>query len=794
MARLAFEIKVAIRTLVRSRFVSVLALIAFALGIGVTTAVFSIFNAVLVSPLPYPDPDRLVAVYDTQPACKTCPASFPKYMDWKERNQAFAAIGGSANAQFVLTGSGDPERIRAVTATASLVDVFGVRPALGRWFTPEEDQPGGRKVAVLDHTFWQQRFGGRETVIGSKIVLNGDPYEVIGVMPATFSHRAAKVFVPLQRKLDPATRGSHFMPVVARLKPGVPVERAAVDMRQLGDTLAREFGTNHGVDVRSYTEVIVGNVRAPLRVLLGAVLLVLLISCANVANLLLASAVGRRRELAIRLALGASQRDLARQLVLEAMLLALAGGLLGLLLAEGLLRSFLVLAATELPRANTVHIDAAVLAFAAAVTTLVGLLCGLWPLVRLRSRQLVSAVREGDVRSGTGGRRVGNGLVVVEIAVAFALLVGASLLVKNVILLQKRDAGVRTDHIVAFDLAPSGPRYQAPERAVQLYRDLYARLTQIGNVESAGMTSHLPMFNFGWNGEMNVEGGNPWGPNDAPLVEYRWIYGDYLRTMGVPLLQGRPLDARDGRGSRTVLINHVTAEKFWPGKDPIGRHFGQGRDMTHWYEVVGVIGDIRSFGLAQKPPYEFYRSIEQSPFTAMTVVLRTRGGDPTAVVPTARQIVKSLDDSLPVSQVQTMEAVASQSIAQPRLLSALTALFGVLAGVLAMVGVYGVTAYNVRRQQREFGIRLALGAAPRVVRALVVGRGLVLSGTGIAAGAAGAWMLTRVLESMLNDVKPTDARVFIGTAIGVFVVALAASYLPARAAGRVDPIVVLRDS
>ena len=669
-----------------------------------------------------------------------------------------------------------------------------MRPALGRWFTPEEDQPGGRKVAVLDHTFWQQRFGGRETVIGSKIVLNGDPYEVIGVMPATFSHRAAKVFVPLQRKLDPATRGSHFMPVVARLKPGVPVERAAVDMRQLGDTLAREFGTNHGVDVRSYTEVIVGNVRAPLRVLLGAVLLVLLISCANVANLLLASAVGRRRELAIRLALGASQRDLARQLVLEAMLLALAGGLLGLLLAEGLLRSFLVLAATELPRANTVHIDAAVLAFAAAVTTLVGLLCGLWPLVRLRSRQLVSAVREGDVRSGTGGRRVGNGLVVVEIAVAFALLVGASLLVKNVILLQKRDAGVRTDHIVAFDLAPSGPRYQAPERAVQLYRDLYARLTQIGNVESAGMTSHLPMFNFGWNGEMNVEGGNPWGPNDAPLVEYRWIYGDYLRTMGVPLLQGRPLDARDGRGSRTVLINHVTAEKFWPGKDPIGRHFGQGRDMTHWYEVVGVIGDIRSFGLAQKPPYEFYRSIEQSPFTAMTVVLRTRGGDPTAVVPTARQIVKSLDDSLPVSQVQTMEAVASQSIAQPRLLSALTALFGVLAGVLAMVGVYGVTAYNVRRQQREFGIRLALGAAPRVVRALVVGRGLVLSGTGIAAGAAGAWMLTRVLESMLNDVKPTDARVFIGTAIGVFVVALAASYLPARAAGRVDPIVVLRDS
>jgi putative ABC transport system permease protein len=412
----------------------------------------------------------------------------------------------------------------------------------------------------------------------------------------------------------------------------------------------------------------------------------------------------------------------------------------------------------------------------------------------LRTRQLSAVVREGDTRTASGtGRRLGDGLVVAEIAVACTLLVGAGLLVKNLLLLQARETGMRTEGIVAFDVAPSGPRYRAPEQLNAFYRDLYSRLARIDLIERAGLTSHLPMYSFGWNSYFQIEGGTPWGPNDAPLVENRWFYGDYFATLGVPLLKGRMLDERDRQGTRTVLINQAMADKFWPGKDPIGKRFGQGRDTSQWYEVVGVIGSIRSFGLDRTAPYEFYRSIEQQGFGGMTVVLRARTDDPTAVMPTVRQIVASIDPSVPVTRVQTLEQVVADSVGQPRLLSALTGLFASLAGLLAMVGVYGVMAYNVRRQRREFGIRLALGAGQRAVRALVVGRGLLLGTIGVAIGGFGAWLLTGVLRAMLHDVRPTDPTVFVGVGLAVLGVTVAASYLPARAAGRVDPMVVLRE-
>jgi predicted permease len=794
MSRFAHDLRVAGRALVRARFVSILALIAFALGIGVTTAVFSIFNAVLLTPLPYPKPHQIVSVYDTQPACPTCPASFPKHHDWKERNRVFSAIGGSTEAGFVMTGHGDAVRVIGMSTTASLVDVFGVYPVIGRWYSEPEDQPGGPRVVVLSHEFWTRHLAADPAIRGRKLLLSGEPYEVIGVMPAGFSHRRAEVFVPLQRKLDPATRGSHFLATYARLMEGVTVERAATEMRELGHVLAREFGHNHGIDVRSYTEVVVGNVRTPLKVLLGAVFLVLLIACANVANLLLAAGMARRRELAIRLALGARQRDLARQLTTESVLLAAAGGAIGLLLAQWAIRTFVVLAGNQLPRADAIQMDGRVLAFAAAVTLGVGVCCGLWPLVLLRARQLAAVVREGDTRTASGGGRgLGNGLVVAEIAIAFALLIGAGLLVKNLVLLRGRDTGMRTDGIVTFAIAPSGPRYKAPEQLVGFYRDLYARLAQVDPIERAGMTSHLPMYNFGWNGEFQIEGGTPWGPNDAPLVEYRWFYGDYFATLGVPLVQGRMLDARDRQGTRTVLINEAMAGKFWPGKDPIGKRFGQGRDTSQWYEVVGVIGSVRSYGLDHNAPYEFYRSIEQQTFGAMTVVMRVRTEDPTSIMPTVRQIVASIDPALPVTRVQTLDQVVADSVGQPRLMSALTGLFGGLAGLLAMVGVYGVMAYNVRRQRREFGIRLALGARQHDVRTLVVGRGLILGLAGIVIGGFGAWLLTGLLRTMLHDVKPTDASVFSGMALAVLAVTTLASYVPARAAGRVDPMVALRE-
>jgi predicted permease len=795
MARLLLDLKVAFRTAIRNSWVSTVAVIALALGIGVTTAVFSIFDGVLLAPLPYPQPDRLVAVYDTQPACSTCPASFPKYRDWRDRNRVFSAIGGATGASFVLTGSGDPIRVRARATTASLGDVLGVRPLIGRWYTEDEDRPGGPKVVVLSHGFWTRQFGADASIVGRTVTLDGEPYIVIGVMPPSFTFQRAEAFVPLQRKLDPATRGTHFLQTYARLAPGVSVERAAAEMRALGRTLASEFGNNHGIDVQSYLEATVGNVRTPLRVLLGAVFCVLLIACANVANLLLASGLARRRELAIRLALGAGSGDLARQLTLESLVLAAAGGVLGLVLARWVLQTFVALAGTQLPRAATIAIDGRVLAFAAAVSVGVGVFCGVWPLLSLRLSQIAEAVREGDTRTGSGGgQRFGNALVVAEIAVAFALLVGAGLLVKNLILLENRDAGIRTERIVAFDVAPTGVRYKADSASVSFYRDLYARLRNAPGVETVGMTSHLPMYNFGSNGEFQIEGPLPWGPNDAPLVEYRWFYGDYMRTMGIRLVAGRMLDERDRASGTAALINETMAQKFWPGKSALGKRFGQGSDRTKWFEVVGILSDVRSYGLARKTPYEFYRTIEESPFQAMTVVIRTKGDDPMAIIPTARQAVAAIDPDLPINDVQTMERVVSESVGQPRLMSALTGLFGALAGVLAMVGVYGVMAYNVRRQRREFGIRLALGADERRIRNLVVGRGLALAAVGVAIGAGAAWMLAGVLRAVLNDERATDPTVFVATAVSVLAVTLVACYVPARSAGRVDPMIVLRDA
>jgi putative ABC transport system permease protein len=513
-----------------------------------------------------------------------------------------------------------------------------------------------------------------------------------------------------------------------------------------------------------------------------------------VANLLLASGLARRRELAIRLALGAQHRDLVRQLTVEAVVLALAGGAMGVLLAGWIVRTFLTLAANVLPRANTVAIDGRVLAFTAVLSLVVGVVCGIWPVLHLKTRDLSNAVREEDVRRGGGGRTgFGSSLVVAEIAIAFTLLVGAGLLVKNLILLHHRETGLRTERIVSFDVAPVGARYADPARIVGFYHELLERLQGVGGVESIGITSHLPMYRFGFNGEMTIEGGNPWGAMDNPLVEYRWIAGDYFKTLGIPLFQGRLFDERDRQGSTAVVIvNRAMAEKFWPGQNPVGKRVAQAQS-TNWLEVVGVVGNVRSYGLTQNTRYELYYPIDQQPFSAMTVAIRTSADDPSAVITTARQIVTSMDPSLPVTGVQTMEQVVSASVGQPRLMSALTALFGVLAGLLAIVGIYGVTSYNVRWQRREFGIRLALGADAGAVQKLVVSRGTIVALLGVAVGAVGAFLLTGTLQAMLNDVTASDPVVFAGTAAGVVAISVLACYLPARSAARVDPMVVLRD-
>jgi putative ABC transport system permease protein len=794
MSRLLHDVRLAFRSLRRKRFVSILAVTAFALGIGITTAVFTIFNSVILAPLPYPDPDRIVSVYDTQPACTSCPASFPKLVDWKTRNEVFSAIGGSSGKYLVLTGDGEPERVSAFTTTASLGDVLGVRPMLGRWYTDAEDQQGGPKVAVLSYPFWNARFSRDPGIVGRTLRLDGEPYSVIGVMPESFTHRGGQVFVPLQMALDRTKRG-HFLATYARLKPGVSVETASASMRTLGTALAKEFGHNHGIDVRSYYEVVIGSVRTPLRILLGAVFLVLLIACANVANLLLAAGLARKRELAIRLALGASRRELARLLLTESLLLAGLGGALGLGLALWVVKLFVTLAGNQLPRSAAIHLDARVVAFALIISAGVGVFCGLWPLLRMKLGEIASSVREGDTRTVTGGRSsFGNGLVVAEIALAFGLLVGAGLLIKNLSLLQSREAGIRAEGAITFDVAPAGPRYASDGQLVEFYRNLYDRLRTLPGVTSVGFTSHLPMKAYGMNAEMKIEGALPWGPNEAPLVEYRFILGDFFKSLGITTTRGRTLNAQDGSGTRTVMINEAMAGKFWPGQDPIGKRFGDGPDIAKWWEVVGVIANVRSFGLAAKTPYEFYQTVEQSPYGSLTAVLRASSPDQaSALIPAARQIIKTLDPSIPITSVQTMEDVVASSVGQPRFVTALSSLFGATAGLLALVGVYGVMAYNVRRQRQEFGIRLALGARQTDVLQIVLGRGLRLAGAGVGLGLFAAFGFSRLVATMLNDVKPTDPLVFASLTAVVFGVCGLACLIPARQASLVDPLVVLRD-
>jgi predicted permease len=798
MARVWNDWRFALRTLRRGRSVTAFAVLAFALGIGITTAVFTLFYNVLLKPLPYPDPDRLVLVYDIQPACKTCPASYEKYLDWTTRSTVFAATAGSSSMNAVVTGAGDPERVPGVRATHTLTKVFGLEPAIGRWFTEAEDTAGGPKVVVLSDVYWRRRFGADRNVLGRTIAIDGNPHEIVGVMPPEFQHRRAEIFVPVARAFNAANRGNHFLSVYARLAPGVTLDRAKTEMSALGKTLMAEFGHNHTIDVADYYQAVVGQVVEPLRVLMGAVGLVLVIACANVANLLLASGLARRRELAVRAALGASRWDLARQLTVESVVLALAGGALGVLLAQWAVSTFVQLAGTSLPRASFVRIDAAVVAFAAGLSLVTGVACGLWPVVRLNSRTLGRDVREGDLRTGSqaGGRRFGNGLVVVEIALAFSLLVGAGLLVKNLLKLEGQDFGFSSDHLVAFDLAPTGPRYADGDGLRAFYRDLVPKLAAVPGVARVGLTSHLPMYQFGWNGEVTLESGNPWPALEAPLIERAWVAADYFGTMGIQIVRGRAFDDRDRAGATPVaIISERTAEKFWPGQDPIGRRFARGSTFggnNPISQVIGVARNVKTYGLTAVSPYIMYVPAEQEPFGAMTVVLRTISASPETIMPAVRQVVASADPMLPVARVQTLDAVVSQSVSQPRLLSSLSSLFGVLAGFLAAVGVYGVMAYNVRRERRAFAIRLALGAEPAAVRGLVLRRGIVLGAMGVAIGAGAALLLTRTMQALLTDVKPADPAVFAATAAILLVVTVLSGYLPAFQASRTDPLVVLR--
>jgi putative ABC transport system permease protein len=788
------DVRFALRLFARNPWFAALAVVALALGIGANTAVFSVVHAVLIKPLPFSNPDALVAVYDTQPFCPTCPASFPKYVDWRDQNAVFDAIGGSSPGSSVLTGKGNPERIRTTRVTASLFRVFQSAPVVGRWISEDEDKPGGAPVAVLSYGFWQERFAGDPNVVGQTITLDGITRSIVGVMPVDFTVQRAQVWVPLALAVDQRRRGSHFMPIVARLKPGVSVATAQREMIALGARLAKQYPTNHGIDVVSYRDVVVGDTGRSLLVLLGSVAFVLLIACANVANLLLARAASRRREITIRTALGAARARLARQLLTESVLLALVGGAFGVLLAFWGVRAFVSMAPLNFPRLTSIGVDAGVLTFTLAISVLTGVVFGLAPALHAFHQNPSDAIKQDETRSGSGRgvRRASSALVVIEIALSLVLLIGAGLMMKSLLRIVHQDGGFTVDRLLTFELTLPNSRYSDNARVTAFYDDALSRIRGLLGVQRAGAINMLPLVNWGNNSDFNIEG-RTWPDGRSPLLETRVVRGDYFQAMGIRLLRGRLFTDRDNATApKVVIINETVAQRFFAGEDPVGKRltfYGSGGPLS---EIVGVVASVRSAELSRPPLIEAYAPDLQYPNNSLTFVVRTTA-DPTALTAAIRQEIAAIDVLQPLSAVRTMEEVVHTSTARPRLLSVLTAVFALLAGLLAAVGIYGIMAYSVSQQTRAIGIRMAMGADPAAVIRVVLDDGVKLIAAGVALGAAGAFALTNVLTTMLYEVSPTDPTVFAATCAGVGCVALAACYVPARSATRVDPMIVLRE-
>ena len=788
------DIRYASRLLARSPGFFAMAVGALALGIGANTAVFSAVHSVLLKPLPYPDSERLALIFDVQSDCATCPASYPKYIDWRQQNRVFEIIGGSVPTSAVLTGAGEPERIGIALTTATLFRVLDVQPILGRWFRGEEDAPGGRRVMILSYGFWQQRFGADPRIIDKVITLDDVPREVIGVMPAGFSHRGAEAWVPLAKELDQGERNSHFLTTYGRLAPGVSLEQARKEMAALGERLdAEKENHGHGIAVAAYRDRVVRNARTPLLVLLGSVVFILLIACANVANLLLARGAVRRREIAVRSAMGATRTRLARQLLTESLLLSISGALLGVLLAHAGLRFFVANAPPVLPRMESLAVDANVLVFTCAVAVVAGLLFGLAPVLHVRNDSQSDALKEEGGRSSGGpfARSAGSVLVVAEISLSIVLLVGAALLVKSLTRLQGQDLGVTVERVVAFDIRLPSARYESEDSIRTFYRDGLERLESTPGVVSVGAANLLPLRAYGSNSDFDVEGKTLWKHDEGPLAEDRTVAGDYFQTMGIPLVRGRYFDERDDANAPPVIvINEVLAERCWPVEDPVGKYLVF--DSGDRREVVGVVGNVRTYNPGLKPALEFSRPLAQSPSRYMTFVVRSAAPDPTALVNSLRLQIGELDPTQPLSELQTMEQIVHGSLARPRLISVLISSFAGLAGLLALVGVYGLVSFAVSQQSREMGIRMAMGAEARDVLGLVLARGLKLALTGTALGILASLGLTRLLASLLYEVAPGDPVVLALTSGGVLLAAIAASLVPARTASRIDPAVTLR--
>jgi len=800
------DVRFGVRSLLKRPAATLIALVTLALGIGVNTAIFSAVDSVLLRPLPFKDPERLVSIWEQTLRMgivrnEVAPANFS---DLRTQNQSFEAIGAYGPQDINLTGDGEPERISAQLVSANVFSILGVQPALGRTFLTNEDQPGQHRVVVLSDALWQRRFNQDPAIVNRSITLNGEAFTVVGVMPRGFffPEREAELWVPWAMEPEQASgRGDHYLRLIARLRPGATVERANHDLESIAGRLEAEYPrTNEGLNFTSNAlhKDYVGDLRLPILILFGAVGLVLLIACANVANLLLAQATTRRKEIAIRIALGAQRWTIVRQLLIESLLLACAGGLLGTLGAFWGVVALAKFLPESLSKLQGVTVDARVFVFTLGVSALTAIVFGGVPALlasRTRPGATLSDVAR-DVSGGTSGRLVRRVLVVSEVALAVVLLVGAGLLIRSFQRLRQVDIGFATENRLTMKMVLPMPKYAKPDSRRAFYDQMLQRVEALPGVEAAGMITVLPLSFSGMNFSFSVEGRSSPSDVQLPFALYRVVSPGYFRAMGITLQRGRFFDGHDAPDSQPVLlINQRLAELYWPNEDPIGKRLkiGPVDSPNQWLTVVGIVNNVRQTGLYEQK-HEIYvpYAQERRAFMAPRDLVVSTKGDAASVVGAVRQAVWTVDKDQPVSNVRTMEQVVTAAISKERFQSLLLGLFAALALLLACVGLYGVISYAVVQRTHEIGVRMALGAKPVDVLRLVIRQGLGLTIIGLVVGVAAGSVVTRVLSDMLYGVGTRDPLTFVGAPLLLLIVALLACYIPARRATRIDPLVALR--
>ena len=806
MKNLLRDAQYGVRLLIRRPGFTLVAILTLALGIGANTAIFSVTHAVLLKPLPYTDPDRLVIVNENNlsrgwTSFSVSPANF---LDWRAQSQSFASIAAYSGRALNYTGSGTPERLQGLAGTAGFYEMLDAKPVTGRLFRPEEYEPGRNLVVLLGHGFWQRAFGGNPGVVDQTIVLNGQSYTIAGVMHADwrFGGRELATFTPYAFPPDEAqARGGHYLNVLGRLKPEVSIEQARTEMTALATRLADAYpATNKGwgIVVRSLHEAAVGNVRPMLVILLGAVGLVLLVACANLANMHLARATVREREIAVRTAIGAGRGRIIQQLLTESVVLAIAGGVLGVAIAWWATSAFIAAYPNLVPRSGDVRVSPTVLAFSAGLSILTALVFGLAPAISASRTDLVDSLKSAG-RSGGGSRRWMRGaLVVSEMALAVVLLVGAGLLIKSFSRLAHVNPGFATaDRLAARTILPN-PKYADAAPKVNFFDRALERVRALPGVESAALTSILPISGSDEIYSIVFEGRLPLPPGQGVSAIYYLVSPDYFATMGIPVLKGRPFTDQDRDGTtRVAVVNETFVRLHYPNEDPIGQRIRMGRNSNIVREIVGVVGNVKHYGLADAEQAQMYEPFHQFPAGGMTFVLKT-AVDATTLAPAIRREIQAVDADQPVIAVTSLDQMVESSSALTRVQ---TLLLGVLAGLallLASVGLYGVMAYSVSQRTQEIGVRMALGAHRPSVLFMILRQALLLIGIGLAIGILGAIVLGRVLsttlEPMLFQVSPSDVMTFVVVPVMLAIVGIVASLIPARRATMVDPIQALRNA